>query len=44
VPFVIIICFGFLYIYLSYAFFAGFGVFVVAFIVNGVIGVMLKNN
>jgi hypothetical protein len=44
VPFVIVVCFGFLFKYLSWAFFAGFGVFVVAFIVNGGLGVILNRN
>ena len=43
-PFILVICFGFLYIYLSYAFFAGFVVFLLAFIVNGGIGSYLNKN
>lgn len=44
VPFIIVVCFGFLFYYLSWAFFAGFGVFVVAFIVNTIIGIYLNKN
>lgn len=44
VPLIIVICFGFLYYYLSYAFFAGFVVFVLAFIVNTLIGSFLNKN
>jgi ABC-type bacteriocin/lantibiotic exporter with double-glycine peptidase domain len=44
VPFIVVVCFGFLYYYLSWAFFAGFGVFVAAFIVNTVIGIYLNKN
>lgn len=44
VPFIVVVCFGFLFYYLSWAFFAGFGVFVGAFIVNTVIGIYLNKN
>lgn len=42
VPFVVVVCFGFLYYYLSWAFFAGFGVFLIAFVVNTVIGIFIN--
>ena len=44
VPFIVVICFGFLYYYLSWAFFAGFVVFLIAFVVNGSIGSYLNKN
>jgi hypothetical protein len=44
VPLLIVICFGFLGYYLSWAFLAGFGVFVMAFVVNGAIGTYLNKN
>lgn len=44
VPFIIVVCFGFLYYYLSWAFFAGLSVFLLAFIVNTLIGVYINKN
>ena len=35
--------FGFLYYYLGWAFFAGFGVFALAFIMNALIGIYINN-
>jgi ABC-type bacteriocin/lantibiotic exporter with double-glycine peptidase domain len=42
VPFIVVVCFGFLFYFLRWSFFAGFGVFLVAFIVNMLIGIFLN--
>ena len=42
-PFIIVMGFGFLYYYLGWAFFAGFGVFALAFIMNALIGIYINN-
>jgi hypothetical protein len=44
VPFIVVVCFGFLFYFLKWSFFAGFGVFFVAFIVNMIIGFFLNKN
>ena len=44
VPIIIVLCFTFLFIYLSYAFFAGLGVFAIAFVVNTIIGSYIKTS
>lgn len=42
VPFIVVVCFGFLFYFLKWSFFAGFGVFVLAFLVNFSLGVFLN--
>ena len=44
VPFIVVVCFGFLFYFLKWSFFAGFGVFFLAFLVNTIIGFFLNKN
>ena len=37
-----VVCFGFLYVYLDWAFFTGFVVFLISFVVNTLIGIYLN--
>jgi ABC-type bacteriocin/lantibiotic exporter with double-glycine peptidase domain len=42
IPFIFAVCFTMIFIYVGYSFFAGLGIFLVSFLVNGAFGLWLN--